>query len=130
MTTNLKELMGWGDKEIEDLRYLGYAYAREGVYETAQSIFEGILAIEPDGEYDNQTIGAIYLEKGMNEEARVALERALQINPNHTDTVLNHTKSLFLLGRIDEASAKAKKLQGNQNMKIASEASSLLLAYT
>ena len=75
---NWKEVLGWKEDELDDLRFVGYSYIRQGCYDIALTFFEALVLIGEDKPYDLQTLGAIYLQKGNHLMALSYLERALK----------------------------------------------------
>lgn len=124
------EILGWDGEAIEDLRYLGYAYLKQGKYEIARSFFEALISLSGQNPYDLQTLGALYLEVGKNLQALNTIEQALKLDPHHAETLLNRAKALFALGYRRQALAQANALLKETNTLIANQASALLLAYT
>lgn len=124
------DILGWDNEAIEDLRYLGYAYLKQGKYEIARSFFEALVTLNSQGSYDLQTLGALYLETGKNLQALNTIEQALRIDPSHSETLLNRAKALFALGFRRQAISQANSLLKDANTAIANQASALLLAYT
>lgn len=130
MDINWTDLLGWGDEEINDLRFVGYSYIKEGHYPIAKKFFEALVVLCPDSEYDLQTLGAIYLETGDNLQALNYFDRALKINSEHAPTLLNRAKALLLLGYRRQGLAQAASLKANLNTRVASQAQALLLSYS
>ena len=97
----LKEL-GWSDDQLDELRYVGYAYLRQGKYDIALSFFEALSILDQESSYDAQTLGAIYLQMGEPTKALKYLDRALILEADHAPTLLNMCKALFMLKRRDE----------------------------
>ncbi|MGA2645313.1 MAG: tetratricopeptide repeat protein [Candidatus Sulfotelmatobacter sp.] len=69
---------------------LGWAYYQKGVYQSAIDLFqESLRLIEKRGGADSPTVhyhlGLAYEKANQPVQARQQLERALKINPNHTD---------------------------------------------
>jgi tetratricopeptide (TPR) repeat protein len=124
------DILGWDSEALEDLRFLGYAYLKQGKYEIARSIFEALMTLSNQNTYDLQTLGALYLETGKNLQALNTIEQALKLEPSHSETLLNRAKALFAIGLRRQGVAQANSLLTNQNKKIADHASALLLAYT
>lgn len=124
------EILGWDGEAIEDLRYLGYAYLRQGKYEIARSFFEALITLSNKNAYDLQTLGGLYLEVGKNLQALNTIEQALKLDPHHAETLINRAKALFALGYRRQALAQANSLLKDTNIAIANQASALLLAYT
>lgn len=125
-----KEVLGWGTEELEDLRFVGYSYLKQGKYDIALTFFEGLVVLDPENAYDLQTLGALYLQLGKNLMALTFIERALKVEPEHLPTQLNRAKALFALGYRKQGLAQAKNLQLSPEPQIANQATALLLAYT
>ncbi len=127
---NWLEILGWEIGEIEDLRFVGYSYLKQGKYDLAITFFEALIVLSPDNPYDMQTLGAIYLEQGNHLMALNYLEKAVRLDPTHAATLLNRAKTLFALGYKKQAITQAKTLVANPDPYIANQSSALLLAYT
>lgn len=121
-----KEALNWSEESIDDLRFIGYSYIKEGVYETALKIFKGLIVLSPDNLYDLQTLGALYLQKNQLLEALHFLDRALALDPAHLPTLLNRTKTLFMLGYEEQAMKTAIALQKCKDPEIANQAAALI----
>lgn len=128
-TVNWQKILDLSDDDIQTLRCIGYSYVKQGHYQIAKLIFESLLIISEEEEYDLQILGAIHLELNNNKEALQYLEQALQKNPDHAPTLLNRTKALLFSGYKSSGIQLAQRLQLNSNSIIASQASALLLAY-
>lgn len=127
---NWLEVLGWGKDQLEDLRFVGYSYIKQGKYDAALTFFEALVVLEPESVYDLQTLGALYLEKGNNMMALNYIEKALKLEPNHLPTLLNRTKALFALGYKKQGIDQAMVLQKSADTEVANKASALLLSYT
>lgn len=128
--TNWKEILGWNTEQIEELRFSGFSYLREGLYEKALIFFEGLIILDPDNAYDNQTLGALYLQIGKKELALSTLDHALEIEPFHEPTLLNKAKALLLIGRKEDAFILIRNLEKSKDTAISGDASALVLAYS
>ena len=126
---NWIELLGWNKTQIEDIRFAGYAYIKQGHYEQALKFFEVLVILPEKDVYDLQTLGAIYLQLGNNLAALNYLEKSLAIDPSHEPTLLNRVKALFLLGYKKQAVLQASKLEKSSNPYIADQSRALNLAY-
>lgn len=127
---NWLDILGWGDDEIEDLRFVGYSYIKQGRYDVATTFFEALVVLSPKNAYDLQTLGALYLQKGNHLMALNYIEQALKVEPAHLPTLLNRTKALFALGYRRQALATAQNLEKSSDAHIANQASALILAYS
>lgn len=124
-----KKELKWTPDHLEDLRYTGYAYLRQGKYDIAITFFEALSIIDPDSAYDAQTLGGLYLQKGDPKTAIKWLERALKIEADHGPTLLNLCKALFMVGKKKEGLKLAYILKKEPNLAIANVASALILAH-
>jgi tetratricopeptide (TPR) repeat protein len=128
--TNWREILGWGEEQINELRLSGFSFLREGKYDKALLFFQTLMIIDPKSAYDAQTLGALYLQIGKKEEALRTLNQALEIDPSHEPSQLNKAKALLSLDRREEALTLALYLQSSRDPHIAGDASALLDAYT
>lgn len=126
---NWLEPLGWDEEQLEDLRFTGYAYIRQGKYDIALPIFETLSILAPDSAYDIQTLGAIYLQQGEAEKALKCFDKALKLETDHAPTLLNLVKALFMLNRQDEALKLAYMLKNEENPAVSNVAKALILAY-
>src|SRR5262249_8146421 len=120
---------GWNDDQLEDLRLAGYSYIRQGKYDVALPFFEALVAFDPNSVYDVQTLGALYLQLNYPDKALKTLDRALKLDTDHTPTLLNFTKALFMVGRRQEAMKLAEILSREPDSYISNMAKALLMAY-
>lgn len=121
--------LGWGVEHLEDLRNIGYAYIRQGKYEIALPLFEALHVLNPDSPYDTQTLGALYLQLNNPAKALKIFDKALKLDAEHSLTLLNVAKALFLLGRKEEGLRLANILKNERNPTISGTARAFLLAY-
>lgn len=126
---NWLEILGWNESQLEDLRFVGYSYIKQGKYEIAIKFFEALTVLNAKSEYDLQTLGALYLQIGNNLSALDFLERAIKLNNAHGPTLLNRAKALFLLGYKKQAIDQAKILETHPSVEIANQAKALAYAY-
>ncbi len=123
------ETLGWSENDLEDLRFVGYSYIKQGLYDIAIKLFEGLCALSSDNCYDLQTLGALYLQKGNNLEALDHLDRAIKIDPTNLSVHINKAKALFLLGHKTQGFEIAKKLTRCTNKEIIKQAQSLISTF-
>lgn len=127
------ETLGWDESQIEDIRFLGYHYIRQGKYDIARVFFEGIIAFVADRplqsqlSYDFETLGAIYLQLGNNARALRYLERALRMDSKNTIAALNKVKALLALRRTESALVLARKLTKSKDNIVRDRAEALIM---
>ncbi len=124
-----RAILGWTDEQLEELRFTGFSFLREGHYKKALLFFEALIILNPKSLYDTQTLGALYLQIGENKKALVTLEKASSLDPLHEPTLINKAKALLALGKNSEAINLVKKLTKSEDPTIADDAAALLLAY-
>jgi tetratricopeptide (TPR) repeat protein len=125
-----QEVLGWTPEQLDELRFVGYSYVKQGKYDIALPIFEALVSLHPASVYNLQTLGAIYLETGKNLQALSTMEKALKLEPDHGETLLNRTKALFALGYRRQGASEARRLAAHSSKPIADAASALLTAYS
>jgi len=126
---NWLEILGWNEEQLEDLRLSGYSYIRQGKYDIALPFFEALCAFNRENAYDQQTLGAIYLQLGQPHKALETLDKALKIEGDHAPTLINFTKALFMVGRTHEALKLCEILAKEPDPSVSNMAKALLLAY-
>lgn len=126
---NWLEKLGWTEEHIEDLRYTGYSYIRQGKYDIALAFFEALAVLDRDSAYDAQTLGAIYLQMNQPEKSLKCFDRALMLETDHAPTLLNLSKAFLMLGRKEDMLRLANILKNERNTSISNMAKALLLAY-
>ena len=45
---NWRDKLGWDEDQLEDLRFAGYAYLRQGKYDIALAFFEALTVLDPE----------------------------------------------------------------------------------
>ncbi len=125
-----KKELGWTEDQLEDLRFTAYAYIRQGKYDIALPIFEALTVMNPDNAYDAQTLGALYLQMNNPVKALKSFDKALKLEADHTPTLLNVTKALFMVGKIEEGLKLANILKNEPDAAISNVAKALILAYS
>jgi len=118
------------DESIEDLRFVGYLYIKQGCYDIALDFFNALAILKPGNAYDLQTLGALYLQKGKYLEALEYLDEAIKTSPNNYLVMLNKAKALFSLGYRAEGLIQARLVSASTNKKFAAQALALIDAYS
>ncbi len=126
---NWQEVLGWGQQELDDLRFVAYSYIKQGIYDVALTFFDALAVLTPPTAYDLQTIGALHLQMGNGLKALDYLDRSLKLDPTHAQTQMNRAKALFMLGYKRQGLMQAVELEKNPDKEISSQAAALILAY-
>jgi len=126
---NWCKILGWTEEQIEDLRYTGYSYIRQGKYDIALPFFEALAILDTESAYDAQTLSALYLQLNRPADAMIYLDRALKLDAEHSPTLLNLMKAFFMLGKREEGLRLAHILKNERDAAISNVAKALILAY-
>jgi arylsulfatase A-like enzyme/Tfp pilus assembly protein PilF len=86
------------DPNLDALNALGIAYARSGHTADALATFERSLRIDSDNAMTHENIGAIHLDAGRLEAARMEFEHALRTNPDAAQGVAGLAMVAFRTG--------------------------------
>lgn len=122
-------------EQIGDLRLVGYHYIRQGKFDIARSFFEALAilqsqrALHEQDPYDFQVLGGLYLQLQDYDRALRYFDRALRLDPDHPQTLINRAKSLFILKRFDEAMKAADQLRSCSVDSIRDMAEALQMAH-
>lgn len=128
---NWLDKLGWSEEQIEDLRYTGFSYIRQGKYDIGLAFFEALVILNPENGYDAQTLGALYLQLNEHEKAIKCFDRALKLEiADHGPTLINLAKTLFAMGKKEEGLKMAQMLKNESNPIVANTAKALILAYS
>jgi len=119
----------WTEEHLDEIRNAGYSYIRQGKYNIALPFFEALVILDPDSAYDAQALGALYVQTNQPEKAIKYLDRALQLEADHSPTLLNLAKAFFMAGKLADGIRLAKVLQYDPNPFISGTASALLMTY-
>ena len=127
---NWLELLDWKEEQIQDIRFAGYSFIKQGKYEEALKFFESLLALDIKSFYDLHTLGSLYLQLGNNLSALNYIEQALKLQNDHEPTQLNRSKALLLLGYKKQGLVQANQLEKSSDSYIANQARALVLSYS
>ncbi len=125
----MKEL-GWSQDHLDEIRNTAYSYVRQGQYQIALPLFEALAILSTDNAYDLQTLGAIYVQINQPLKAIQVLDKALQLDSDHSATLLNLTKAFFMSGKVEDGLRLAKLLEKDRNPYVSGAASALVLSYS
>ncbi|MEC8306917.1 MAG: tetratricopeptide repeat protein, partial [Chlamydiota bacterium] len=114
MSNALRKNLGCHPRQLQQIRCLGYNYVRQGLYKEAKLLFRLLVTIDPNSEYDQKTLGAIYLAIGAHIEALHHLKIAYGITTNDPLLSLNLAQSMIALGMNQQAKAILNTLYSMQ----------------
>jgi predicted Zn-dependent protease len=126
---NWREILGWTNDQLEELRFSGFSFLREGHYQKALLFFQALVILDPENAYDAQTLGAIHLQMGDGPKALQILDKALRLEPGHEPSLLNKAKALLISNQRRAAIELAFQLERSLDPAIAGDASALVFSY-
>jgi tetratricopeptide (TPR) repeat protein len=96
--------MGWTQEEIYLLSERGYALYRQGRYQEAAVIFEGLTVLDPLNSYCRTALAAVCLALGEARRAADELSFLLNLNPTDHEARARRCEAYCELGNWSEAS--------------------------
>jgi tetratricopeptide (TPR) repeat protein len=104
---------GWTPEEIYLLADRGYAFYRQGRYEEAAVIFDGLVALDPTNTYCRTAMATVCLCLGDAERAAGELTAVLEQNPADHEARARRCEAYCDLRHWDEARRDLAILQRN-----------------
>jgi tetratricopeptide (TPR) repeat protein len=104
---------GWTPEEIYLLADRGYAFYRQGCYEEAAVIFDGLVTLDPLNAYCRTALAAVCLALGDAPRATKELTVLLDRNPADHDVRARRCEAYCELKRWNEARQDLAILQRN-----------------
>lgn len=77
---NMREQIGMSAQEFQSMGSMGAMFYEQGQFDKAQTIFEGMLGLEPDNDAVLSALGAVLTQRRNDEQALVYLNRAIELN--------------------------------------------------
>lgn len=127
---NWSDILGWQEEHLEEIRFSGFSFLREGKYDKARLFFETLLILDSNSTFDRQMLGAVYLQMGENDKALYQLDKALALDPSHEPTLMNKAKALLMLGKKQEALDILKILKNSSDFQLSNDAQALSIAHS
>jgi len=103
---SLSQMFGLAKQEIEAIAALGFQLYEQGKVADAESIFNGLVALDSHVYYGYAGLGALALAEEKLEEATRWLTRAAELNPEDPTVHANLGEALLRQTRVEEAAAE------------------------
>jgi tetratricopeptide (TPR) repeat protein len=130
MTIAWRDVIGWNQDQIDELRAIGYSYLRQGQLKLAHTFYEALAVLEPSSLYDLRTLAGLRDLMGNSEGAIEIYNKVLAMEPGDPFSSLGLAKALLASGQQVAALERLRPLSTNPNPRIASDAQALILAYS
>jgi Flp pilus assembly protein TadD len=99
----LADLFELSREELYEIAGQGHNLYEAGQIDSAQKIFEGLTALDPNDSFFHSGLGAIYQYQGALERARVEYDRALALNERDIIARCNRAEVLLQQGHTEAA---------------------------
>ena len=103
---SLSQMFGLAKQEIEAIASLGFQLYEQGKVADAESIFNGLVALDSHVYYGYAGLGALALAEEKLDEATRWLTRAAELNPEDPTVHANLGEALLRQARVEEAAAE------------------------
>ena len=88
----LKELKGYTDEELYHIAQHAYTLYLNGKFRDAQTMFEGLVAINPRNEYYYRGLGVVYHRRGDADRAIRQFGHAIKVAPRSPTAYVNRAE--------------------------------------
>lgn len=125
----LNEFFGLPKEQIDAIAALGFRLYEQGKTRDAESLFQGLIALDDKSHYGYAGLGAIALRDEKLDEAVGYLRRAAELNPKDPTVYANLGEALLRQAKFDDAAAafdKALKLDPQERDPGANRARAIL----
>ncbi len=105
----IREQIGMSQEEFIEMGRIGAVYYEQGNFEKAQTIFEGLVELDPTSADAHTSLGAVYTQTYENENALVHLNRAIELNAEQIAPYVSRAEVYIRQQRLEEAVADLKR---------------------
>ena len=106
----LKDLNGISGPEMLEMAVLGYEMYKQGKYNEARVIFQGLASLDPREPYFATALGSVYLAEEKLEDAERCLDVALGLNPDDLGAHVNRGEVYLRRGKLVEAAEDFRRV--------------------
>jgi tetratricopeptide (TPR) repeat protein len=100
---NLRDYHAISGPEMLQMALIGFRMYEQGKYTEAETIFSGLIQLEPTEAYYYTALGAVYLAQEELERARREFDMAIALNPKEVAPFVNRGEVNLRDGKILEA---------------------------
>lgn len=105
----LREKLGITNEEFQEMGKVGALYYEQGNLEKAQTIFEGLVEVDPNSVDAHSALGALYTRIQRDEEALIHLNRALELDDEQIAAHVNRAEVYLRKQQVEQAVADLKR---------------------
>ena len=88
----LKEIKDYSDQDLFQIAQHGYTLYLNGKFKDAQTIFEGLVALDPKSDYYYRALGVVYHRRGDAERAIRQFTHAIKVSPGSIAAYVNRAE--------------------------------------
>ncbi|MBE2250988.1 MAG: tetratricopeptide repeat protein [Myxococcus sp.] len=104
----LKDYHAISGPEMLQMALIGFRMYENGKYSEAETIFNGLIALDPREAYYYTALGAVYLAQDEFERAKHNFDTALAFNPKELAAYVNRGEVHLRMGNVMEAATDFK----------------------
>ncbi|MES2503344.1 MAG: CesD/SycD/LcrH family type III secretion system chaperone [Myxococcota bacterium] len=111
----LKAIKGYTDPELKSIAQIAYFMMMQGKMDDAQTLFEGLVAIDPTDEYYYRALGVLAQKR---EDSHLALRHfgfAIQLAPQQPHGYVNRAEVYIYLDRKHDAETDLQEALGRMS---------------
>ena len=101
--SSLRETVGISAEEFQSMGNMGAMFYEQGQFEKAQTIFEGMLELEPENDAVLSALGAVLTQQRQDDEALIHLNKAIAINDSEIASFVNRAEVLLRQSEFERA---------------------------
>jgi Flp pilus assembly protein TadD len=105
----VREELNISPEEFLEMGRIGALYYEQGNLEKAETIFEGLVELDPLSADAHSALGALYTQTGRDDEALVHLNKSAELNPDQIAPYVNRAEIRIRQQRMEEAVADLKQ---------------------
>ena len=105
---------GWTDEDVYLVAERGWHLYLQGRYVEAATIFDGLLAVDPENSYAAGALAGTWIAMGRPDMAVERLNAFLALRPGDMETRARRCEALLACGRQEEAKADWQALPHKQ----------------
>ena len=109
MAQTIREELNITPAEFLEMGRIGAMYYEQGNLEKAETIFEGLVELDPQCADSHSALGALLTQTGRDDQALIHLNKSVELNPNQIAPYVNRAEIRIRRQKIEAAVADLKR---------------------
>jgi predicted Zn-dependent protease len=105
---NLRDYHAISGPEMLQMAQIAFHLYSSGKYQDAETMFNGLIALEPTEAYYHTALGCVYMAQDEFEKAKKEFDAAIVLNPKELASFLNRGEVHLRMGNVNEAAQDLK----------------------